>query len=294
MPITFWTFLIGGLALSGFPVITAGFWSKDEILADAFADGQWAVFIILALAAFLTAFYTMRQITLTFLGKPRTEEAEHAQESKWTMTLPLVILAFFGVTIGWVGIPDEFPGLGGIIGNWLHHFVGGTLLEEPATVPFSFVPLTVSILVALGGLFLGWFVYRKVPAGAQDPLAKALGPVYTLLERKYYFDEIYDKLFVKPSYWIAETFSYKWMDRRVIDGILHAMGPISFSIGGFLRNAIDLPIVNGFGDFVGETAKRIGRSIRVIQTGRLQQYMIAALVTIAAFSALFYYLVNRP
>jgi NADH-quinone oxidoreductase subunit L len=294
MPITFWTFLIGGLALSGFPVITAGFWSKDEILADAFADSQWAVFIILALAAFLTAFYTMRQITLTFLGKPRTEEAEHAQESKWTMTLPLVILAFFGVTLGWVGIPDGFPGLGGLIGNWLHHFVGGTLLEEPATAPFSFVPLTVSILVALGGLFLGWFVYRKVPVGAQDPLAKALGPVYTLLERKYYFDEIYDKLFVKPSYWIAETFSYKWMDRRVIDGILHAMGPISFSIGGFLRNAIDLPIVNGFGDFVGETAKRIGRSIRVIQTGRLQQYMIAALVTIAAFSALFYYLVNRP
>jgi NADH-quinone oxidoreductase subunit L len=81
MPTTFWTFLIGGLALSGFPILTAGFWSKDEILADAFANSQMVVFVVLALAALLTAFYTMRQITLTFLGKPRTDAAEHAHES---------------------------------------------------------------------------------------------------------------------------------------------------------------------------------------------------------------------
>ncbi len=79
MPVTFWTFLIGGLALSGFPLVTAGFWSKDEILAGAFNGGQIVVFVTLALAALLTAFYTMRQITLTFLGKPRTKAAEHAQ-----------------------------------------------------------------------------------------------------------------------------------------------------------------------------------------------------------------------
>ncbi|MEE8122379.1 MAG: NADH-quinone oxidoreductase subunit L, partial [Anaerolineales bacterium] len=91
MPITFATFLIGGLALSGFPLITAGFWSKDEILADAFANGHLAVFITLALAAFLTAFYTMRQITLTFLGDARTKAVEHAHESVWTMTLPLIV-----------------------------------------------------------------------------------------------------------------------------------------------------------------------------------------------------------
>jgi NADH-quinone oxidoreductase subunit L len=75
MPMTFWTFLIGGFALSGFPLMTAGFWSKDEILADAFGHGHWAVFITLALPlAALTAFYTMRQITLTFLGEPRTRK----------------------------------------------------------------------------------------------------------------------------------------------------------------------------------------------------------------------------
>ena len=124
MPITFWTFLIGGFALSGFPVLTAGFWSKDEILAGAFGSGQWLVFITLALAALLTAFYTMRQITLTFLGEPRTKAAEHAHETPWTMTFPLVVLSFFAVTAGWVGIPQHFPGLGGLIPNWFEHFVG--------------------------------------------------------------------------------------------------------------------------------------------------------------------------
>ncbi len=81
MPITFWTFLIGGLALSGFPLITAGFWSKDEIFAEAWGNGSWIVFIVLALAALLTAFYTMRQITLTFLGEPRSEAARARQRN---------------------------------------------------------------------------------------------------------------------------------------------------------------------------------------------------------------------
>ena len=122
MPITFWTFLIGGFALSGFPLVTAGFWSKDEILADAFGHGHMAVFITLAIAAFMTAFYTMRQITLTFLGEPRTKEAEHAQENKWTMTVPLMVLAFFAVTYGWVGIPEHFPGLGGLLPELVPRF----------------------------------------------------------------------------------------------------------------------------------------------------------------------------
>ncbi len=111
MPRTFWTFLIGGFALSGFPVVTAGFWSKDEILADAWAH-QPVVFWVLAIAAFLTAFYTMRQITLTFLGKPRTKEAEHAHETTCWMTGPLMVLAVFAIGFGWVGIPESFPVIG--------------------------------------------------------------------------------------------------------------------------------------------------------------------------------------
>src|SRR5262245_26057910 len=230
MPITFWTFLIGGFALSGFPLITAGFWSKDEIFADAFGHGHMAVFITLALAAFLTAFYTMRQITLTFLGEPRTHEAEHAQETTWTMTLPLIILSIFAVGYGWVGIPEQFPGLGGLVPNWLHEFAGGTLAEHPEAVAFSWVPLLTSLVVALGGLGLGYFFYRDVNSPAEDKLQ------IDFLKRKYYFDEIYDAVFVKPAYWFAENVVYKFFDQTVFDGILHLFGPGTQGIGDTIRN----------------------------------------------------------
>ncbi len=274
MPITFWTFLIGGFALSGFPVITAGFWSKDEILADAFAHNL-PVFITLAVAAFLTAFYTMRQITLTFLGEPRTKEAEHAQETKWTMTTPLVILSFFALTYGWVGIPEHFPLLGGILPNWFHSFVGSTLAEEPEALPFNMIPLLTSLVVALGGLFFGWLVYRNVETPAEDKLQ------ITVLKKKWYFDEIYDFLFVKPSYWIAETLIYKWMDQGLIDGILHSFGKVTQWMGDKIRTYIDLKVINeGIGDGTGNLVKWTGRSLRPMQSGRIQQYMLAALFTI--------------
>jgi NADH-quinone oxidoreductase subunit L len=292
MPVTFWTFLIGGFALAGFPLITAGFWSKDEILADAWSHGHWAVFIVLALAALLTAFYTMRQITLTFLGEPRSNAAHHAHETKWTMTLPLVLLAVFAVALGWVGIPEEFPLIGGLLPNWFHEFVGETLLEHPEAVKFSYVPLLTSFVVSLGGLYLGWAVYRKVSSGAKDPLQTPLGSVYTLLKNKYYFDELYDRVFVQPAYWLSEKFAYLFIDRKIIDGFLHWLAYVSSLIGNFFRNYIDKPIVNGSGDFVGEGTKRLGRGMRFIQSGKVQQYMIVALVSLAAFSILFYYLLS--
>lgn len=287
MPITFLTFLVGGLALSGFPIFTAGFWSKDEILADAFGHGHWAVFIILALAAFITAFYTMRQITLTFLGKSRTESAHHAQETQWTMTLPLVILAVFAIGIGWFGISETFPIIGGIIPNYVHEFIGSTLEEMPEALPFNIWPLIVSLVVALGGLSLGWLVYRNQKAGAEDPLKVALGPIHTVLRNKYYFDEIYDRIFVRPAYWISDTFTNQILDQGIIDGTLHFIARIASSVGGILRNYFDKPIVNGFGDFVGEGVKKVGRNLKIIQTGRVQQYLIMALVL--AFGAMFYF-----
>ncbi len=283
MPITFWTFLIGGFALSGFPIITAGFWSKDEILADAFVHNL-PVFITLAIAAFMTAFYTMRQITLTFLGEPRTKEAEHAQETPWTMTVPLMVLAFFAVTYGWVGIPEHFPVLGGLLPNWFHGFVGSTLAEEPEALAFNIVPLATSLVVALGGLFFGWLVYRNVQTPAEDKLQ------IPVLKNKWYFDEAYDFLFVKPAYWLAETFVYKWMDQGVIDGILHTFGKVTGWMGDKIRTYIDLKVINEFvGDGTGNAVKWTGRNLRPMQTGRIQQYMLVAMLTIIVVGSILYY-----
>jgi NADH-quinone oxidoreductase subunit L len=284
MPITFWTFLIGGFALSGFPIITAGFWSKDEILADAFGNGHIFVFATLAIAAFMTAFYTMRQITLTFLGEARTKEAEHAQETPWTMTTPLVILAFFAVTYGWVGIPEHFPLLGGLIPNWFHGFVGGTLAEEPEALAFNWIPLLTSLVVALGGLGLGWAVYRNVNSPAEDKLQIGF------LKNKYYIDELYNFVFIKPAIWFSEVFVSKWMDKGFIDGILHIFGPTTGGIGTFIRTKFDLPVINRFfGDGTADVTYWFGGKLRAVQTGRIQQYLMFALVIFIAVGVALYF-----
>ncbi|MBI5952990.1 MAG: NADH-quinone oxidoreductase subunit L [Chloroflexi bacterium] len=285
MPITFWTFLIGGFALSGFPILTAGFWSKDEILADAFINGHLTVFITLALAAFMTAFYTMRQITLTFLGEPRTEEAEHAHETPWTMTAPLVILSIFAVGAGWVGIPEHFPVLGGIVPNWFHEFVGGTLAEHPPVLEFNWIPLLTSLVVALGGLFLGWLVYRNVESVEQDKLQ------IHWLKNKWYHDEIYNFLFIKPAIWFSEVFVSQWMDKGFIDGILHIFGPVTGGIGFAIRNWFDVPVVNRFiGDGSADVTYWIGKNLRPIQTGRIQQYLLLSMVVLLVVGGLVYFL----
>jgi NADH-quinone oxidoreductase subunit L len=280
MPITFWTFLIGGFALSGFPVLTAGFWSKDEILASTF-NGHTAVFITLALAAFLTAFYTMRQITLTFLGEPRTKAAENAQETTWTMTVPLMVLSIFAIGFGWVGIPEWFSG--GFIPNWFHEFVGSTLAVLPAEAPFNLVPLLTSLTVALGGLLIGWLVYRSVQSAKQDILQ------IPVLKNKWYLDELYSVLFIKPSYWFAETFVYKWMDKGLIDGTLHLIGKVTADIGSTVRTYFDLPVINRFfGDGTGWLVKWTGLNMRPIQSGRIQQYMLVSLLVLMLIAGLLY------
>ena len=210
------------------------------------------------------------------------------------MTLPLIVLAVFAVAAGWVGIKSDFPLLGGMIPPWFEEFVGEMLHGgEAHGEPFQYIPLGTSLIVSLGGLGLGYLVYRRFRrADAPDPLRRALGPVYTLLQRKYYIDELYETVFIRPSYWFADRVSYVFLDRTVIDGILHAVARAAAPVGAFLRKYIDLLIVNGFGDAVGEGTKRFGRWVRPMQTGRVQMYLITGV----AFTALLlaYVVLNRP
>lgn len=283
MPITFWTFLIGGFALSGFPLVTAGFWSKDEILADAWAHHHYAIFFTLAIAAFMTAFYTMRQITLTFFGEARTEEAKHAHETPWTMTLPLVVLSVFAVGYGWVGMPHWITG--GLVPNWFHEFVGSMLHEHAEELAFNIVPLGTSLLVALGGLTAGYFAYRNVQSPAEDKLQ------IPVLKNKWYVDELYNVVFIKPAVWFSEVFVSKWMDKGFIDGILHLFGPATGGVGSAIRNYFDLPVINHFfGDGSAEVTWWFGRNLRPIQTGRIQQYLVLSLIVLFVVGGLLYFL----
>ena len=292
MPITFWTFLIGGLSLAGFPLITAGFWSKDEILGDALLHAP-PVFWVLAIAAFLTAFYTMRQISLTFLGRPRTAAARHAHESHWTMTLPLVILAFFSLAAGFVGVKGDMPVLGQVFRGGEH----GTHFEEwlaPAIesvieleVPeFSWTPVVASIVISLGGLLAGYWVYARKPleAGQPDPLAR-LGGVYTFLKNKWYFDELYGRVFVGPSIALAVAV-FKWIDRWLIDGILHAMARGMGRLSEAFR-AFDRLVINGGVDGFVDQLKAFGRWFRQTQTGWVQQYLYVVVFGVLVLAALY-------
>jgi len=288
MPITFVTFFIGGMALAGLPIVTAGFWSKDEILLDAWLHAP-AVFYTLALAALLTAFYTTRQLWMVFFGAPRSPSAEHAHESHWTMTAPLVVLSVFAVGAGWLNIPADFPLFGQLVASlglepgWLHHFLGGTLVEHPETPAFTLVPLITSLVVALGGITLGWWVYRNAwkTSSDVDPVERTIGGViYGLLKNKYWVDELYDVLFVKPAFWLGRVF-FTGIDKGVIDGFLHGVAWVSVGVGNVFRDYFDKPVVNGASDGSGVAVKWAGRELRPIQTGRVQQYLI--MVMAAAF-----------
>jgi NADH-quinone oxidoreductase subunit L len=291
MPVTFWTFLIGGMALSGLPLVTAGFWSKDEILAGAFNGGHMTVFWLLAAAALLTAFYTARQITLTFLGKPRTESAAHASENKWTITAPMAVLAFFAVAAGWVGIPQTFPLLGGLSANWFEHFVGSMLTAEAASEGHSLMPLATSVTVALGGLFIGWMFYAGQRQSKNDPLQR-LGPVYSTLKNKYYIDELYNFVFIRPVVWVADVFSSIWVDKVVIDGIVEGVGRAALGLGHGFRSVIDMGVINWAGDTIACLTRWFGNFLKPVQTGRIQQYMVVTLgIVILAAAAFYYFLV---
>jgi NADH-quinone oxidoreductase subunit L len=306
MPVTFWTFLIGGFSLAGFPLLTAGFWSKDEILAETYAGmingfgPHTLVFVLLATAAFLTAFYTMRQLGLTFWGEPRTEEARHASLGQGivsiTMTAPLILLAFLAITAGFVGVPPDFPIFGAIFSpenNPFHHFVIETLPHhDPAfpfvpdfhveAPPFNLIPVASSFIVALGGLYLGYLVYWRKPlqAGEPDPLIGILGEnVHTTLKNKYYLDEIYERVFIQPSQWFARVAVSEFIDNGLIDGFLHLIARVFVWIGDLLK-VLNTWLIDGVGDGIPHLIADFGRWFRRVQTGRVQQYLL--FVAIAA------------
>jgi NADH-quinone oxidoreductase subunit L len=298
MPATFWTFLIAGLALSGFPIVTAGFWSKDEILAEIFHEGQgevfaFIVFWMLVIGALLTAFYTARQITMVFLGKPRTSLAEHAHESNKFMTIPLIALSAFALLAGFPGVPEDFPLLGPLFKqNFFHDFVGTTIEEtmvelfgvdliEQAieSVEFNPFPVIMSIAVVFIGLGGGWWIYSRKyrEAGQPDPLERPLGPLYNFLENKWYWDELYEVLFIRPTKFFSRTVVYEWIDRGIIDGTLHLIARSVYAFGRYLKRFEEV-VISGGVDWVKDQVLVAAQEFRALQTGKIQEYVLVSVL----------------
>lgn len=218
MKVTTWTFAIGSLALAGIAPLS-GFWSKDAILAVAY-DENMLLFIVGVIAAFFTAFYMARLFFLVFTGKPRTEFK--AQESPISMTLPMIILAVLAIVAGFVSTPFNHS-----FGTWLE----GREVVESA----NWIVIILTTLVGVGGIALGWALYGKRPLPSKGA---AMSPVHTLLYRKYYIDELYQNVIVKPLRALGQ--GLQAIDTYIVDGIVRLLAG-----GGFALGRVGLRLQNG-------------------------------------------------
>jgi len=252
MPLTFWVYLIGALTLAGVAPL-AGFFSKDEILAAASKTSIW-VFLILAVAAFLTAFYISRQIFMVFFGKPRSTVAAQAQESTAIITIPLVILA----VLSGVGGAINLPGITTLEG-WLEHS-----LEKNLAVPFTWPVALLSLVLVLVAIIMAWWFYglRRAHANDPDPLVRYMNGLFSALQHKWWVDELYHTIFVAPYQNLSEFLASRF-DLGIIDGI-----------------------VNGLGDMVRSQASQL----RKVQTGYARLYALSILLGVVLILAYLAYL----
>jgi NADH-quinone oxidoreductase subunit L len=269
LPITFWTFLIGSLALAGVPPL-AGFWSKDELLVVADETGHTVLFALLLATALLTAFYMTRAVLLTFFGEYRGHAQPH--ESPKTMTGVLIALAGASIGVGLLGAPQ----LGdAVFGKWVFF----EEVEKAVFVPWI---AGVSVAAALIGIAFGWLLYRTHTE--RDPIRR-LGPAYTLLDQKYYMDTFYMKGIVFP---IRDTVSAAvyWINQNVLDGAVNAMAPLTKLMARFV-NAFDRKAIDGAVNGVAETAGFTGGILRYVQSGNVQRYAAFLFAGVVIFAIIF-------
>jgi NADH-quinone oxidoreductase subunit L len=241
IPRTWWTMLVGTVAIAGFPPL-AGFFSKDEILWRAWASGHGVVWGVGALAAGMTSFYMFRMLYLTFYGESRmsAEVAHHVHESPGSMTGVLVVLAVGSVVAGWVGIPHVLGQYLGQVGNGIEGFLepvfrtGVETAEGHGSEGMEWLLMGVSVGMAVLGLLLARSFYLKNPA-LPERLKQRYRALYTTLLNKYWVDEIYDSLFVQPIKILSTYLLWKFCDATVIDGAVNGTGQMIRSTGGLLR-----------------------------------------------------------
>ena len=292
MPRTFWTFLVSTLAIAGFPLL-AGFWSKDEILWMAYASplggaGLWLTGVCVAT---LTACYMFRQVYMTFFGTPHWQSHEgghdhgaHAtsthghhgtpHESPWQMTLPLVILAVGAVFGGLLCLPHWAP-MPGLLEHWLEpvvqtpHRVHEHVEAYPLATEMG--TMLVSIVVALGGIFLATLIYLWGTIKPETFSALAGGAPYRALLNKWYVDELYDATIIRGT--LALTRLLAWFDRVVIDGLVNGAATFVRAVGD-LDGAFDRYVVDGAVNAIADGTYAFGRTVKQIQTGAISAYLI--------------------
>jgi NADH-quinone oxidoreductase subunit L len=248
LPITYWTFVVGSLALAGFP-LTAGFFSKDDILVSAWSSGDLGRILTLVglLTALLTAFYSFRLVFVTFWGTSRVDphHADHVHEPSQTMTTPLLILALFSILTGYLGIPSFLEPV---------FSTGHEVAAHHG--PASLVIMIAATAMGLIGIAAAYYVYVLNP-DLPARLARLWGSLYRGSLNKWYFDEVYDRLFVRPTF-VAASELWKRIDVQLIDGAVNGIAR-GIAWGGWL--------------------------LRLVQSGQAQHYALAMAAGIVILTA---------
>ena len=278
MPVTFVTFIIGSLALAGiFPL--AGFWSKDEILVTAGQTGFDAFLYVGLIGAFLTAAYMTRCVYLTFFGEYRGHGEPH--ESPLTLTVPLVVLAVASVTAGFINAEafgiDRFA-------EWVEAAVSLPALEH---AEFDSVKAVISVTVAAIGIGIAaylWFQREELgPFRDFTQRNAAARAGYRFLEKKYYLDDLYEKVIVGGIKSPVARVSY-WVNQHVIDGVVNALGRGTATVARETYDVLDQKVVDGAVNGLAETTGDTGGLLRYVQSGRVQRYALTLFAAVGALS----------
>ena len=272
MPVTFWLYIIGTLALVGiFPF--AGFWSKDEILLSASLYSR-SVYWLLIAAAFLTAFYMGRQIWMVFFGEARHTAAAHAEESPKVMTLPLVVLAVLSLVGGVSNLPfDNFHTLG----HWLEYTLG-----EVETLPLDLKVAATATILALAAIYISWLLYGRSPlkVGQVDPLKKPLGPIFIGMESKWMIDEVYQAIIVNPftkgSQFLADVIDWRFLHDFVHDTVI--LRSYNWLSEIALDRYADQKGIDAFANWLGTATQWLSGNMRKIQNGFVRSYALAVML----------------
>ncbi len=278
MPITFITMLIATLAISGVPFFS-GFGSKDAILAQALDFGMkhWLhlpIFIGLLVGAAITAFYMFRLIFMTFYGEPQEQERyDHAHESPYVMTVPLIVLAVLSVIGGfglYGGLWFNHLVVPPVIGEAAHHAAEGH--GEHGSVLAHYGAMVLSILFAVGGIFLSYLVYYKKSISA-EACAQKYPKLYNLSYNKYWVDEFYEKTVIAFILWFRMVL--RRFDNKVVDGIVNATAPMLRGISSF-SGAWDKYVVDGIVNLIAIIVQAVGAVSTLVQSGVIQNYLMKA------------------
>jgi NADH-quinone oxidoreductase subunit L len=288
IPQTFLTFTIAVLAIAGTP-LTAGFFSKDEILLQALVSehGSPVLWVLGITGAGLTAFYMFRQLFMVFFGECRADEhtKHHIHESPKSMTVPLVVLAIGSIASGYIGLPPIFGG--SAFEHWLEPVFGGHHAPH-VSESLEIGLMATSVGVAAVGFFLAYLMYYRQALSPAVFASLAGGLFYRLSYNKYYVDEIYHFIFVRGTLLLARIGA--WFDQKIIDGIVDGSAKLTTFVS-WLNGLFDNYVVDWLVNAVANLTFWAGVKFKRVQTGNINSYLYVVLgaILIAAIVKMRYW-----